>query len=64
MHTCGLQANLRTIQAFMELYMQILDNADPSYTLILRHVRDHPDKGLLFHCTAGKDRTGLLAAIM
>lgn len=48
----------------MELYSQILDHGGPSYGAILRHVRDNPTQGCLFHCTAGKDRTGIIAAIL
>lgn len=51
-------------EAFMELYTQIMDNAGPSFRTILRHIRDHPDSGCIFHCTAGKDRTGILAALL
>ncbi|PBL02875.1 hypothetical protein ARMGADRAFT_913359 [Armillaria gallica] len=52
------------IEAFMELYSQILDNGGPAFSAILRHVRDRPNEGLIFHCTAGKDRTGVVAAIL
>ncbi|KAF8897784.1 protein-tyrosine phosphatase-like protein [Infundibulicybe gibba] len=52
------------IEAFMQLYSQILDHAGPSFGAILRHIRDKPSEGCLFHCTAGKDRTGLIAAII
>lgn len=48
----------------MELYSQILDNGGPSFGAILRHVRDKPFEACLFHCTAGKDRTGIIAAIL
>ncbi|KAJ7639191.1 protein-tyrosine phosphatase-like protein [Roridomyces roridus] len=51
-------------EAFMELYSQILDTGAPAFGTILRHVRDKPDEGFLFHCTAGKDRTGVIAAIL
>ena len=37
----------------MELYSQILDNGGPAFAEILRHVRDRPDEGCLFHCTGG-----------
>ncbi|CAK5275325.1 unnamed protein product [Mycena citricolor] len=50
--------------AFMELYSQILDSGGPAFGSILRHVRDRPSDGCLFHCTAGKDRTGVIAAIL
>ncbi|KAF7290925.1 TYR-PHOSPHATASE-2 domain-containing protein [Mycena chlorophos] len=51
-------------EAFMELYSQILDHGGPPFGAILRHVRDRPTEGCLFHCTAGKDRTGVIAAIL
>ncbi|KAI0375894.1 hypothetical protein BV20DRAFT_932406 [Pilatotrama ljubarskyi] len=51
-------------EAFMVLYSQILDNAGPAFAVVLRHIRDRPDSPCLFHCTAGKDRTGILAAIL
>jgi len=51
-------------EAFMELYSQILDHGGPSFGTILRHVRDRPTEPCLFHCTAGKDRTGVIAAIL
>jgi len=47
----------------MELYSQILDHGGPAFGTILRHVRDKPNEGCIFHCTAGKDRTGIMAAI-
>lgn len=51
-------------EAFMELYSQILDHGGPAFGTILRHIRDHPGQGFIFHCTAGKDRTGVLAALL
>lgn len=48
----------------MELYSQILDHGGPALAIILRHVRDKPEQGFLFHCTAGKDRTGIIASIL
>ncbi|KIM46439.1 hypothetical protein M413DRAFT_17086 [Hebeloma cylindrosporum] len=51
-------------EAFLELYSQILDHGGHAFGTILRHVRDKPNEGCLFHCTAGKDRTGVMAAIL
>jgi len=51
-------------EAFMELYSQILDHAGEAVGAILRHIKDKPNEGCLFHCTAGKDRTGVIAAIL
>jgi len=36
----------------------------PAYPTILRHLIANPDTPLIFHCTAGKDRTGVLAALL
>lgn len=51
-------------EAFIELYSQILDHGGKAFGTILRHVRDRPTEGCVFHCTAGKDRTGIMAAIL
>lgn len=73
----------------MQLYSEILDAGGPAFGSILRHVRDNPQEGFIFHCTgsfnhecartpsllwsnylflcdlaAGKDRTGIMAAIL
>ncbi|OJA18919.1 hypothetical protein AZE42_07863 [Rhizopogon vesiculosus] len=53
-----------TTEAFMILYSQILDHGGPAFGTILRHVRDKPNAPFIFHCTAGKDRTGIVAAIL
>ncbi|KAF8437257.1 protein-tyrosine phosphatase-like protein [Boletus edulis BED1] len=53
-----------TTEAFMKLYSQILDHGGHAFGTILRHVRDRPNAPFLFHCTAGKDRTGIAAAIL
>ncbi|KAF8204637.1 protein-tyrosine phosphatase-like protein [Pholiota molesta] len=51
-------------EAFLELYSQILDHGGNAFGTILRHVKDRPNEGCVFHCTAGKDRTGIMAAII
>ncbi|KZT71481.1 hypothetical protein DAEQUDRAFT_736668 [Daedalea quercina L-15889] len=51
-------------EALMELYSQILDHGGPAFAAILRHVRDRPNEAFVFHCTAGKDRTGVAAALL
>jgi len=51
-------------EAITELYTQILDHGGLAFGTILRHVRDRPNEGCLFHCTAGKDRTGVIAAVL
>ena len=49
---------------FVELYAAVLGTHWKSYKRVLELVRDRPDDGILFHCTAGKDRTGTLAAVL
>ncbi|KAG7097323.1 hypothetical protein E1B28_004682 [Marasmius oreades] len=51
-------------EAFMELYSQILEHGERAFGAVLRHIRDRPTEGCIFHCTAGKDRTGVIAAII
>jgi len=51
-------------EAFMQLYSEILDAGGPAFGVILRHVRDSPNDAFIFHCTAGKDRTGIAAALL
>ncbi|PCH40840.1 hypothetical protein WOLCODRAFT_117768 [Wolfiporia cocos MD-104 SS10] len=62
-HRYALYASGKT-EAFMELYSQILDHGGPAFSTIFRHVKDRPNEGCVFHCTAGKDRTGILAALV
>ncbi|KAL0942245.1 uncharacterized protein CTRU02_200131 [Colletotrichum truncatum] len=45
-------------------YLKVLDIYQPSFRAVLEHVRDGPGEGFLFHCTAGRDRTGVLAGIL
>ncbi|MCC6616828.1 MAG: tyrosine-protein phosphatase [Anaerolineae bacterium] len=47
-----------------EIYRHLLDDAWQPLVNIFRHLALHSDQPLLFHCTAGKDRTGLVAALL
>jgi protein tyrosine/serine phosphatase len=58
---------------FVRAYRDILLNAGPAYTRVFEHIRDYdlPDESggsipepLLFRCAAGKDRTGIFAALV
>lgn len=46
------------------MYMAMLVSHKDAWRSILEHVRDHPDQPFLFHCTGGKDRTGVAAAVI
>lgn len=52
------------IAAFVEDYEDRLKTAGPAFSTIFTHLRDHPSEACLVHCTAGKDRTGLFAAVL
>ena len=38
--------------------------APPSCRTILLHLANEPEKPLIVHCTAGKDRTGVICALV
>lgn len=45
-------------------YCRTLDYCQPEVAAIVRAVADAPPGGVLFHCHAGKDRTGVLIALL
>jgi hypothetical protein len=51
---------------FVQAYRDILSNAGPAFGEVLRHLSQPGTEptACVFHCTAGKDRTGLLAALL
>lgn len=46
------------------MYLDMLVSHHDSFKAVFEHILCHPDKPFLFHCTAGKDRTGLIAALI
>lgn len=52
------------IYGFEQAYKEILKKAGASYREIFLHLRDRPQDGILVHCTAGKDRTGVFCALV
>ncbi|PNS17962.1 hypothetical protein CAC42_3921 [Sphaceloma murrayae] len=58
------KAYTRGSEGFREAYRDIMLNAGKAYGVILRHFAgERPEAGLV-HCTAGKDRTGVLVAVL
>jgi protein tyrosine/serine phosphatase len=50
---------------FVRAYSVILEYGSRSFGIILRHLAGtETDEGTLVHCTAGKDRTGVLVAVL
>lgn len=47
-----------------EMYIGLLDNAGNSFARIFELFADPRYSGFLFHCTAGKDRTGMTAMLL
>ncbi|CAK7267851.1 hypothetical protein SEPCBS119000_002761 [Sporothrix epigloea] len=49
---------------FAAMYLDVLKAYRPTIKLLLEHVRDRPQEPFLFHCTAGRDRTGVIAGLL
>lgn len=47
-----------------DLYLQALTTRQAAIAQILTLIADAPEGVVMFHCTAGKDRTGLVAMLM
>ncbi|KAL9086099.1 MAG: hypothetical protein Q9165_007311 [Trypethelium subeluteriae] len=50
--------------AFAQAYARILEHGGKAFGVVLRHVRDRADEPFLCHCAIGKDRTGVLVALL
>lgn len=62
--TAELAERIPTLE---ELYVAILDSSPSQFAAVARAVAESTGTerpGVLFHCTAGKDRTGLAAALL
>ncbi|KAH7401610.1 protein-tyrosine phosphatase-like protein [Pyrenochaeta sp. MPI-SDFR-AT-0127] len=51
------------VKAYTAMYLEILSIYTPAFKAALRHLVNNQTP-FLFHCTAGKDRTGVLAALL
>ncbi|KAK9237534.1 tyrosine phosphatase family-domain-containing protein [Lipomyces kononenkoae] len=52
------------VEGFLMVYREFLEVGINAYRAILEHIRDQPDKPMIIHCTAGKDRTGVICALI
>lgn len=48
---------------YVHIYDHMLDLGTDLFRAMFEHVRDRPDSPFVFHCTAGKDRTGVFAML-
>ncbi|KAK9469458.1 tyrosine phosphatase family-domain-containing protein [Lipomyces arxii] len=51
-------------EGFLTVYREFLTDGISAYRSIFEHIRDEPDEPLIIHCTAGKDRTGVICALI
>jgi protein-tyrosine phosphatase len=52
------------IQNLPEMYKSLLPEAGPQIRRVFQILHDREGRGVVFHCTAGKDRTGVIAALI
>jgi protein-tyrosine phosphatase len=45
-------------------YRNCIQAVIPAFTRFMRHIVDNADNASVFHCSAGKDRTGMAAALI
>jgi protein tyrosine/serine phosphatase len=51
-------------RGFSKQYLEVLRSYKSSFQKVFQHLLDRPGEAILFNCTAGKDRTGTLAALI
>ena len=47
-----------------QLYRWLLDDSQTQFQTIFETIARYPDSGVLFHCSGGKDRTGVTAMLL
>ncbi len=47
-----------------DLYIDLLDDSQAKIKEVFKIFINHKDEGIYFHCTAGKDRTGIIVMLM
>ena len=51
-------------QLVVNSYRSCIDVVIPAFSRFMRHIVDNADNASVFHCSAGKDRTGMAAALI
>ena len=51
-------------ESLAQMYKDLADNAQPQLERVFRILLYKEDGGAVFHCAAGKDRTGVVAALL
>ncbi|KAG9236752.1 protein-tyrosine phosphatase-like protein [Amylocarpus encephaloides] len=53
------------VDGYLKMYGNVLENTHKdAYRVVFEHLKNNIQGGILFHCTAGKDRTGILSALI
>lgn len=60
----GDQLHTIKFDELADLYNIMVDHQGGQIAQAFSVVAEHSDEGVLFHCTAGKDRTGILSALV
>jgi protein-tyrosine phosphatase len=59
----GTAGQIQT-QSLPEMYKSLLTDSGAQIGRVFRILAEAGDRGVVFHCTAGKDRTGVVAALL
>lgn len=59
-----LMTNAATNFDMGDRYCQAIDSCQPAIADVLKTIAGAPDGIVLFHCSAGKDRTGVISALL
>ncbi|KAK8083202.1 hypothetical protein PG996_001983 [Apiospora saccharicola] len=51
-------------QGYEDMYLEVIDVYSTVWKDILEHVRDRPSDPFMYHCTAGRDRTGVISGLL
>lgn len=51
-------------RGYVKMYMDVLSGYRDVIGALLRSLLETPDEAVLFHCTAGRDRTGVVAGLL
>lgn len=61
----GVESVIRDPEMGLEgFYRTLVDNHAANFAEVIREISSDPDQRVLIHCTAGKDRTGLVVAFV
>ena len=65
-HHANLADHYRSMPSMTDVYREILteEHAVKQMGTVLRMIMDEENEPVIFHCTAGKDRTGLIAMFL